>query len=234
MSSTSGSTSEHFDELADRYAELRVADDVEDPAALRGLRVLDVGCGPGTTVRHLVESDAVGVDASERMVEVARAAGGEFHVGRAEALPFAGASFDVVLMRMVVHLVDRPRAFLEARRVLRPGGRLVITTSEPTAPFWAARYFPSFEEIDGARFPSSQALDEELHAAGFADVRTEPFVVHRSFPRAEVLAKLRGRAFSTFALIGDDEYRAGLAAAEAELAEQVDYDWHGFRVVAFA
>lgn len=231
MSSTSDSTSEHFDALASRYAELRFADRGGDPAALRGQRVLDVGCGPGTLVRSLVDSEAVGVDSSERMVEVARAAGGEFRVGRAEALPFAAASFDVVLMRMVAHLLDRPRAFAEALRVLRRGGRLEITTSEPTAPFWATRYFPAFEEIERGRFPSGATLEHELRAAGFADVRIEPFRLPRSFSREDALAKIRGRAYSTFALIGDDEYEAGLAAAEADLPERVEYDWHGLRVI---
>jgi SAM-dependent methyltransferase len=234
MSSTSGSTSEHFDELAARYAELRVSDGLPDPDELRGLRVLDVGCGPGATVRHLVESDAVGVDSSERMIEVARAAGGEFRVGRAEALPFDDASFDVLLMRMVVHLLDRPRAFAEAVRVLRRGGRLVITTSEPTAAFWATRYFPSFEAIERARFPTSAVLEDELRAAGVAETRSETFVLRRSFSRDEVLAKFRGRAYSTFALIGEDEYEAGLAAAEAEVPERIEYEWHALRVVALA
>lgn len=231
MSSTSDSTSDHFDRLASQYAELRFADRGGDPAALRGQRVLDVGCGPGTTVRSLVDSDAVGVDSSERMVEVARVAGGEFHVGRAEALPFADASFDVLLMRMVAHLLDRPRAFAEALRVLRRDGRLEITTSEPTAPFWVTRYFPAFDAIERGRFPTGATLEHELRAAGFRDVRIEPFVLPRSFSRDEALAKIRGRAYSTFALISEEEYQQGLAAAEATLPGRVEYDWHGFRAV---
>ena len=245
MSSTSDSTSEHFDEVAGRYAELRASPDFDDPvtrrvvelAALRDARVLDVGCGPGTVVRRLVEgfgADVVGVDASARMVETARSCSGEFHLGRAEALPFPDGSFDAVVMRMVAHLLDRPRAFAEILRVLRDGGRFVITTSDPAAPFWATRYFPSFAEIERARFPSAATLEQELRTVGFVDIRPEPFVLHRSFSREHALAKIRGRAYSTFALIDEHEYRAGLLAAEADLPEEVAYDWRAFHVLARA
>ena len=71
---------------------------------------------------------AVGVDVSQRMIDVARREVPEanFHVAAAEDMPFADATFDAVTMRMVVHHLDRPRAFPEMRRVLRPSGRLAI------------------------------------------------------------------------------------------------------------
>jgi ubiquinone/menaquinone biosynthesis C-methylase UbiE len=231
MSSTSDSTSDHFDAVAAAYARLRTADTFDaqvterivELAELRGARVLDIGCGPGTMVRTLRDRygcDAVGIDRSAQMVEQARGAGGEFHVGVAEALPFDDASFDAVVMRMVSHLLDRPRAFAEARRV---ASRLAIATTDPDdfEQFWLAPYFPTFAALDRARFPTRATLEQEL--ASFADVRVEPLALPRSFSRADALAKIRGRAYSTFALMSDAEFDAGLAAAEASLPERVEH-----------
>jgi len=246
MSSTSDSTSEHFDSLASRYAELRT-DETFDRAviaravelgALSGRRVLDVGCGPGATVRRLASEfgvEAVGVDPSERMIETARAGGGEFHVGGAEALPFQAGSFDAATMRMVAHLLDRPRAFAEIRRVLRPDGRLVITTIDPRVldSHWLTAYFPSYASIDRARFPNGDGLERQLHAADFSVVKIDPYTLHRSLSREEALAKIRGRAYSTFALMSDDEYKAGIEAAELRLPDAVDYEARLLNVAAF-
>jgi ubiquinone/menaquinone biosynthesis C-methylase UbiE len=242
-----GST-EHFDRLASRYSRLRASPDAVDPLTeavvelreLRGRRVLDVGCGPGTVLAQLTRAfgvEGVGIDASPEMIEVARRDAPGVHqlqVGRAEELPFAGGSFDAVLMRLVVHHLDRPEAFSELLRVLRPDGRLVITTTDPDAfgTFWMAPYFPSYVEIERKRFPSGETLRRELEEAGFRSIRVEPFVMDRTFSRAEALAKLRGRAYSTFVLMGDREYEHGLAAAEAGLPDDIAYELRLLNVVA--
>jgi ubiquinone/menaquinone biosynthesis C-methylase UbiE len=242
-----GST-EHFDQLASDYSRLRASSDYVDPLTeaivelgdLRGRRVLDVGCGPGTVLRQLTRDfgvAGVGLDASPRMIEAARreAPGvDEFYVGRAEELPFADASFDAALMRLVVHHVDRPKAFAEILHVLRSGGRFVITTSDPDAfeAFWMSSYFPSYVEIERKRFPSGQTLRRELEEAGFRSIRLAPFVLDRRFSRAGALEKLRGRAYSTFALMSDDEYELGVAAAEARLPAEIAYQLRLLNVVA--
>jgi SAM-dependent methyltransferase len=237
----------HFDRLADRYGELRASPAYVDPVteavvelgSLRGCRVLDVGCGPGSILRQLRrEFDVVGVgiDASSNMIEVARreVPDVEFHVGRAEDMPFTDGAFDAVIARMVVHHLDRPRAFAEMLRVLHPGGRAVITNTDPAGleKFWIRPFFPSALDIERRRFPEGETLLRELGAAGFGEVRVEPFVLARRFDRDEALAKLRGRAYSTFALMSDEEYEAGVAAAESGLPEEIAYDLQLLNVVA--
>jgi len=93
-------------------------------------RVLDVGCAEGATLFHLGEpAGAVGVDLFEEKLAFARARLPRctFVNASCYALPFADASFDHLLVRDVIHHLDRPeRAMEEMRRVLAPGGRLDI------------------------------------------------------------------------------------------------------------
>lgn len=98
---------------------------------LAGRRVLDIGCGDGALTDRLAAGGAIvtGIDADPEMVaEAAKAAPtATVMVAKAEHLPFAGGSFDVVVANTVFCLTDARRAALsEAVRVLRPGGRLLI------------------------------------------------------------------------------------------------------------
>jgi SAM-dependent methyltransferase len=91
-----------------------------------------VACGPGHLAAGAAAkgAKAVGVDAAEGMVAVARAgyADIEFLRGDAERLPFGDASFDAVVAGFVVnHLPCPERALAEFVRVVRPGGRVAVT-----------------------------------------------------------------------------------------------------------
>jgi SAM-dependent methyltransferase len=158
------------------------------------------------------------------MAAAARSTGVTVKRADAERLPFKDGWFDRVVARMVVHLLDRSRAFAEAHRVLVPGGRVALASMDPAwfDEHWLLPWFPTLVEIDRGRFPSGEALAAELDAAGF-EPRVERLAQEVSMSREETLAKLRGRAFSTFDLIPDDEYRAGLARAEAELPGRVAF-----------
>jgi ubiquinone/menaquinone biosynthesis C-methylase UbiE len=103
-----------------------------------GARVLDVGCGTGRLARWIAErvgpkGAVTGVDPLEERIRIARSHGGAatYAVGRAEELgAFEDASVDAVCMSSVFHWIeDKARALGEVRRVLRPGGRLGMTTS---------------------------------------------------------------------------------------------------------
>ena len=63
----------------------------------------------------------------------------------------------------------------------------------------------------------------ELAAARFDATRVVSFEMERVFDRQTALAKLRGRAYSTFAFMSDDEYAEGLAGAEQELPDTIAY-----------
>lgn len=108
-----------------------------------GERVLDVACGTGVVTRLAAEQvgatgSVTAVDIAPDMIEVARAtpvpAGApvDWRVGDAIALPIDDASHDVVLCQMgLMFLEDRAGAVAEMRRVLTPGGRLIVNTPGP-------------------------------------------------------------------------------------------------------
>jgi len=227
-----------FAPLAQSYDELRPRDDdwwelldvLVREGDLAGRRLLDLGCGTGALAEALDERGARvwGVDASDAMLEVARArlpARVPVRRGEAERLPFRDGWFERVVARLVVHLVDRPRAFAEAVRVLGPDGRAVLATMDPAHfdTFWLNRLFPRLEEIDRARFPTAAALSEELAGAGFRAVRVVRLGQRGAFTRERALERIRGRYISTLHLLPEDEYRAGLERAERELPASVEY-----------
>ncbi|HEY1337232.1 MAG TPA: class I SAM-dependent methyltransferase, partial [Bryobacteraceae bacterium] len=105
---------------------------------LRG-RVLDDGCGGGGMPLSLAEETdtVVGIDPAERFQDAGVRLGRErglrnlhFALADGMALPFAGASFDLVLSHAVIeHVADAPLYLRECARVLAPGGHMYLSTS---------------------------------------------------------------------------------------------------------
>jgi ubiquinone/menaquinone biosynthesis C-methylase UbiE len=196
---------------------------------LRGRRVLDVGCGTGRLADALVreaQAKVWGVDASAEMVAVAREtlpAGVGVRQGGAEELPFRDAWFDRVAMSLVLHLVDRPRALAEARRVVTGEGRVAISTFHPEhfETYWALPWFPSIREIDLARFPTPEQMERELAEAGFPAFASRRLSYRVELTREAALARIRGRHISTFDLLTPEEVAEGTARAERELPDVV-------------
>jgi SAM-dependent methyltransferase len=106
------------------------------PRGLEGCHILDLACGAGRVTRflHAQGAEVVGIDISAPMIARARAEAPhiDFRVGDAAALPFADGSFDAVVVALNGLDCLRPRekrgqAVGEVARVVRPGGRLVVS-----------------------------------------------------------------------------------------------------------
>jgi SAM-dependent methyltransferase len=237
---------DHFDAVAERYDALRIPpgltilhDTLVREGELAQKRVLDIGCGTGAALAVLAKEfhcTVSGVDPSARMLEQARRKlpDADLRQGVAEDLPFPDAAFDAALMMTVVQHVDRRRSFPETLRVLASRGRFLIATPNPEMfpRAWMAPLFPSYVEIEQRRFPDARTMEEELDAAGFSAVRCVALSVPRRFDREHALERLRRRYASTFDHMSDAEYRQGLARAERDLPDPVEYLLEWLIVVA--
>ncbi|WP_230374214.1 class I SAM-dependent methyltransferase [Pontivivens ytuae] len=113
-------------------------------------RLLDLGCGEGRFCRRLAGDveELTGLDPTTTLIARARALGGaRFVEGRAERMPFADDSFDMVVSYLTLLDIGEIDAALdEVRRVLRPGGRVLIanltgfaTAANGTCGTWSSR-----------------------------------------------------------------------------------------------
>jgi len=135
-------------------------------------RLLDVGAGSGWLVEHLSSLgwQAEGLDFDARAVERARARGLKMHHGGLPEQRFSEASFDAVTMSHSIEHVHDPVGWLaEARRVLKPGGRLAIATPN-TRSLLHRRFREHWFPLDPPRHLhlfNRAALESALRKAGF-------------------------------------------------------------------
>jgi SAM-dependent methyltransferase len=144
MTDSDDATRESYDEIADEYVR-RIADELAQKPldrhllnrfaeSLRGKGlVADLGCGPGHVARYLHDQgvEMLGIDLSPALIRCAqeRNPGVEFRVGDMRALELSdGALSGIVAFYSLIHVEpeEHPRTLREFRRVLRPGGMLLL------------------------------------------------------------------------------------------------------------
>lgn len=207
ISASIGYTAE---QLADLPADADLGLGCGNPTAFASLEpgqtVLDLGSGAGIDCFLAAKQvgptgRVIGVDMTPEMVDRARANADrgryenvEFRLGEIEALPVADATVDVIISNCVLNLsTNRPRALAEAHRVLRPGGRLVVSdmVSDHAVPT------PLQNDLDAvaACLPTPrEAYLQEFRDAGFADVR---ITSEKPYPVSWILDDQGVRAFVT-------------------------------------
>ncbi|HVH51120.1 MAG TPA: class I SAM-dependent methyltransferase [Gaiellaceae bacterium] len=128
--------------------------------------VVDVGCGLGAARTHLPErASYVGIDVSEQALELARklpGSGGDFRHGGFPRLPVDDESCDfAVCLEVLEHLPDDAQAVADLRRIVRPGGYLLV--SVPSTYYW-----PEYRQLMGhLRHYTGTSLERLLAAHRF-------------------------------------------------------------------
>jgi ubiquinone/menaquinone biosynthesis C-methylase UbiE len=197
--------------------------------------VLEVGCGTGHWLREVVQAGGriVGVDRSWNMLEraIAREPGALLVQGRAETLPFSPGSFECVLCINALHHFSDVDVFVaEVRRVLQPGGGILVVGLDPHAGddrWWIYDAFPAALEADRQRYPATHVIRHALVAAGFRECATRvaqhmPAAV--PFRTARALGMLDRSSTSQLMVIDDEAYERGIAGLQEAQASLGDAD----------
>lgn len=165
-------------------------------------RGLEIGVGSGRFAAPL--GVQVGIDPSRAMLDRARARGLEVLEGIAENLPFADDSFDHALVVTTLCFVDSPEAMLaQARRVLRPGGVLVMGFIDRDSAL--GRHYEKHREASvfyrDATFYSASEVERLVTGAGFS-VLSWAQTLSRSLEQTEHIEPVRpGRGQDAFVVV---------------------------------
>jgi 2-polyprenyl-3-methyl-5-hydroxy-6-metoxy-1,4-benzoquinol methylase len=173
-------------------------------------RHLDIGCGPGTFIGSLgAEHQSTGIDIASGQITYARAhyagAGRDFTVVETGPLPCAEGSFDAVtLIELIEHLPEEENLALlrEALRVLRPGGKLLVST-------------PNY----GGAWPLVEALVNRFGETSYAEQH-----ITRYDRRAlrELMARAGGEGVAVRAYMGIAPFSAFLGWGVADLVSRLE------------
>jgi len=163
-----------------REVEARLLESLDEPDQPIPQTVLDLGCGPGRAAaamkKRWPKAQVLALDLALPMLHQARRRSGWWRplhcvCADAAALPLADASIDLLFSNLCLQwLPDLPALFAEFRRVLRPGGRVLLSSFGPQTLSELRAAFASADAVEHvSSFAPIQQLGDALLAAGFRD-----------------------------------------------------------------
>jgi ubiquinone/menaquinone biosynthesis C-methylase UbiE len=184
-----------YDRFMGRYAAPLAKVFAKAAGVGEGMRVLDVGCGPGALTAELIAQGAqvAAIDPAEQFAQACaeRNPTADVRVGPAEELPFADASFDAAMAQLVIAFMSDPDAGVrEMARVTRPGGTVAACMWDLTgdgmamlALFWRAIRAVDPSAAGEARRPGTFEGDiaERLERAGLRDIHSDTLVARSDY-----------------------------------------------------
>jgi ubiquinone/menaquinone biosynthesis C-methylase UbiE len=254
---------DHVAEIYDRVHAPRLAEPARDLVELAspasGGRVLDVGTGTGVAAQQVLslvgpDVQVTGIDHSMGMLEVgARVRQGILRAA-AEAidLPFRDASFDVVVANFVLaHFTKYETALFDLVRVLRPGGRLAVSTWADRPDTFQKAWMERVEEVIPQdvlvsalgqavpwqdRFMQRGPIEEALLEAGLRSVRTEPKRYRWTYSVDDYVDGLTVWAVGRFArdMLGDEAFASFVERVKTEFRNRFSDPLNDFRDVIIA
>jgi ubiquinone/menaquinone biosynthesis C-methylase UbiE len=252
-----------YDAVAELYARIhmpRVADPARDLVKLAeigaGTTVLDLGAGTGAVAIAATEAggDVTAVDRSLAMLGLARRSSARVRLVGAEAidLPFRDGAFEVVTGGFVLAHFTRPEtALFDMLRVLRPGGRVALSTWADDVDAFGEAWLDLIHSVvpkellapsiaravpHRDRFRRRTAVEDVLHDAGLARVRTERVAYEWSYARDDYVEGLQTWASARFArgMLGEQAWAAFMERAHAAFANRFPDPLHDRREVLLA
>lgn len=201
-------------------------------------RIVDIGGGPGHHAAVWADQGhfPVVLDPAADMTRPARDRGLTVVLGVSQAMPFQDEAFDLAWFHLSLHYGDWRLAVSEAVRVTGQVGRVEIWTlaADHHAVSLLARWFPSVQSIDDARFPDSMAVETYLDDRVRSVTRTK-VVEYKRWAAGEWATAAEAGFVSTLQLVGTEELEAGLAAFGEEYPDpstEITYELRFDRVVA--
>lgn len=223
-----------YSKIANRYDANPMRHRIEAEPEIRRLldasegvvQILDLACGTGNYIveqRKTYPTDRIlwhGIDLSDAMLDKARRKlpGVDFSNGNAEALPFDGDYFDLVVCRSAFHHFENKRTALnEVARILRPGGILIMRDicPEHMSRSWVYHYFPETKHIDAGRCWDAYTIFDALSELELA-VRIDITHTIKSFRYEELIAEAKNRDMSQLNMIGETAYQDGLSRLQQD------------------
>lgn len=172
----------------------RLDDEKQINSDLKPLHILDLGCGTGWAIPELVslfpKVKASALDFSPQMLKHVDSSIAQTFLGDVHDLPFDDNSLDIVFSNMVLHWSNEKEVFMQARRVLKPGGLLLMSCLGETSLFELKHAFSEVDEKEHVHsFPALHDLGDELLKAGFSDVVVNAEVITLTYKNISALMK---------------------------------------------